>query len=148
APHSITSTGGTTTVNVNQQVNGGQWNLLGVFNFAAGTAGYVRISDGFADAGKLAMADAIKFSYIQPPPAAPSGLTATAAGTSQINLAWTDNSNNENNFIVSQSTVSGGPYTDIVTLAANTTSYSNTGLSDGTTYYYVVRAVNGSGSST
>src|SRR5204863_762000 len=82
-----------------------------------------------------------------PPPNAPSGLTATAVSTSQINLAWTDNSNNETNFIVARSTTSGGPYTDIATLAANTTSYNNTGLAANTTYYYVVRASNAGGSS-
>src|SRR5207253_253290 len=81
------------------------------------------------------------------PPAAPSNLTATAASVSQINLAWTDNSTNENYFIVARSTTSGGPYTDIATLGTNVTSYSNTGLSGGTTYYYVVRASNVGGSS-
>jgi hypothetical protein len=51
------------------------------------------------------------------------------------------------NYIVAQSTTSGGPYTDIANLPANTTSYSNTGLSANTTYYYVVRARNDTGSS-
>ena len=80
-------------------------------------------------------------------PAAPSGLTATAVSASQINLAWTDNSSNETNFVVARGTASGGPYSDIATLGANVTSYSNTGLAANTTYYYVVRAVNGSGAS-
>ena len=80
-------------------------------------------------------------------PAAPSGLGATAVSSSQINLTWTDNSSNETNFIVGQSTTSGGPYADIVTLAAGVTSYSNTGLPANTTYYYVVRAINTGGSS-
>jgi hypothetical protein len=80
-------------------------------------------------------------------PAAPSGLTATAVSQTQINLTWTDNSSNETNFVVARATTSGGPYTDIATLAANTTSFSNTGLTANTTYYYVVRATNASGSS-
>lgn len=81
------------------------------------------------------------------PPAAPSGLTATAISSSQINLTWTDNSANESNFVLARSTTAGGPYTDLATIAANTTSYSNTGLTASTTYYYVVRATNATGAS-
>ena len=82
-----------------------------------------------------------------PPPAAPSNLAATAVSQSQINLTWRDNSGVELNYIVSRSTTAGGPYTDIATLAANTTSYNNTGLNANATYYYVVRARNDTGSS-
>ncbi|MDB6025964.1 MAG: D-alanyl-D-alanine carboxypeptidase precursor, partial [Verrucomicrobiales bacterium] len=46
APHIITHSGGTNTVFVNQKNNGGTWNLLGQFNFAAGTSGNVKITDG------------------------------------------------------------------------------------------------------
>lgn len=81
-------------------------------------------------------------------PAAPSGLTATTAGNSQINLTWTDNATNETGFVVARGTVSGGAYSDIAALSANATSYGDTGLSGNTTYYYVVRATNNVGSST
>ncbi|MFN7138411.1 MAG: carbohydrate-binding protein [Limisphaerales bacterium] len=88
------------------------------------------------------------FAFVPAPaPAAPSNLSATAASQSQINLTWTDNSGVEQNFIVARSTTSGGPYTDIATLPANTTTFSNTGLSANTTYHYVVRAVNATGAS-
>ena len=60
APHVITYNGGTQTLSVNQQVNGGKWNWLGTFNFLAGTAGNVKITDGFT-VGSVAIADAIKF---------------------------------------------------------------------------------------
>jgi hypothetical protein len=74
-------------------------------------------------------------------------LTATAQTTTQIKLTWTDNSTTESGMVVARSTTSGGPYTDIASLAANTTVYTNTGLSTNTTYYYVVRATNSAGSS-
>src|SRR5207249_1557764 len=80
-------------------------------------------------------------------PGAPSNLSATTVSSSQINLAWSDNSSNEDHFIVGRSAISGGPYTDIATLAANTTNYNNTGLLANTTYYYVVRASNINGDS-
>ncbi len=149
APYTINYNGGTATVAVNQQANGGTWVLLGTFNFASGTSGNVVISDNFADSGNVVMADAVKFSFVSvgTAPSAPSGLSASAISSSRIDLSWTDNSNNENNFIVSRSTTSGGPYSDIATLGVNVTSYSNTGLSASTTYYYVVRASNAAGSS-
>ncbi len=80
-------------------------------------------------------------------PSAPSSLTATAASSSQINLKWTDNSGIETGFKVERATASAGPFTQIVAVGANVTTYSNTGLSAATTYYYRVRAYNGSGNS-
>jgi hypothetical protein len=74
------------------------------------------------------------------PPSAPTGLTATAASSSQINLSWSAVSG-ATGYNVYRSTTSGGPYTLVGSSA--TTSFSNTGLSCNTTYYYVVRATNG-----
>jgi len=59
--HTIAYNGGSALVNVNQQINGGKWNLMGTYNFAVGTAGYVRIADNHIDTTKVVMADAIKF---------------------------------------------------------------------------------------
>ncbi len=145
APHTIVHNGGSVTVNVNQQANEGKWNLLGTFNFVPGASGYVRISDAIPDAGQVVIADGIKFQYDGPtilPPAAPSNLTATATRATRVDLAWNDNSSTESGFVIGRSTAVGGPYTDVATVGANTTSYINTGLTGDTTYYYVVRATN------
>ena len=64
APHFINFNGSSTTVNINQQINGGAWRLVGTYNFAAGTAGYVRITDNFTGAGLNVMADGVKFVYV------------------------------------------------------------------------------------
>ncbi|MDQ6632081.1 MAG: N-acetylmuramoyl-L-alanine amidase [Verrucomicrobiota bacterium] len=61
AKHVVTYNGGSVTLNVNQQINGGTWNLLGTFNFVNGNK--VQITDGHATAGQVVMADAIKFVY-------------------------------------------------------------------------------------
>jgi hypothetical protein len=81
------------------------------------------------------------------PPAAPSGLSATTASSSQINLAWTDNSNDETGFKIERKTGAGGTYSEIGTVGPNVSSYNNTGLSSNTQYFYRVRATNSSGDS-
>jgi Calcineurin-like phosphoesterase/Fibronectin type III domain len=79
-------------------------------------------------------------------PAAPSALTATAVSSTQINLTWTDNSNNEDGFKLYRST-DGVNFSTTATLGPNVTSYSNTGRSASTTYYYRVKAINAQGNS-
>ena len=81
-------------------------------------------------------------------PAAPSGLTATAASASEIDLSWTNNAANQTGFKIDQATSSD--FTQGLTTAtvgANATTYSATGLSSNTTYYYRVRATNANGDS-
>lgn len=60
APYQIVHSGGTTTVNVNQQTNNGTWVLLGTFNFTAGSAERVRLSC-WTTLGYYVVADAVKF---------------------------------------------------------------------------------------
>lgn len=79
-------------------------------------------------------------------PNAPSGTTATAVSGSRINLTWVDNSNNESGFVIRRST-DGTSFSSVDTVAANVTSYSNTGLASNTTYYYRIKAINQAGSS-
>jgi hypothetical protein len=80
-------------------------------------------------------------------PSAPGNLTATAISSSRIDLGWIDNSTNETGFKVERWVSSSGPFTQIATVGANVTSYSNTGLNRNTTYYYRVRAYNAAGDS-
>ncbi|MFQ5454664.1 MAG: fibronectin type III domain-containing protein [Nitrospirota bacterium] len=83
--------------------------------------------------------DASAVTFLTPP----SGLTATAQSTSQIVLSWTDNTALEDGFKIERSLSSGGPYSEIAAVGVNTASYSDTGLIDGTQYYYRVRAYKG-----
>jgi endoglucanase len=77
-------------------------------------------------------------------PAAPTNLVATA-GNTQVALTWTA-STGATSYTVKRATTSGGTYTNVAT-GVTSTSYTNTGLTNGTTYYYVVSAVNSAGSS-
>jgi fibronectin type 3 domain-containing protein len=78
-----------------------------------------------------------------PPPSAPTGLTATA-GNAQVALNWSA-STGATSYNVKRSTTSGGPYTTASSPTA--TNYTDTGLTNGTKYYYVVSAVSASGES-
>ena len=79
-------------------------------------------------------------------PNAPTNLTAAAVSSSQINLAWTDNSSDETGFKIERSN-DGTNFTQIDVVGANVSTYSNTGLAASTTYYYRVCAYNSSGNS-
>ena len=79
------------------------------------------------------------------PPAAPSNVTATAASSSQINLSWTDNSNNETGFQVLLKKTGGTTYTTVVIVGASVTSYSHKNLTPLTQYCYRIQAYNDSG---
>lgn len=74
-------------------------------------------------------------------PTAPSSLSATAVSSSQINLSWTDNSNNETGFEIFRST-DGLTFASIATVGAGVTTFNNTGLAASTQYYYRVWAYN------
>lgn len=88
APHVIVYNGGTATVNVNQEANGGQWNLLGTYNFSTGTSGYVRIldDDWFEFDGAYVRSDAMRFEY---------------AGSSYTQLAAAGDTTNSNEYLAS-----------------------------------------------
>jgi len=79
--------------------------------------------------------------------AAPSNLSAAARSTSQVDLGWLDNSTGETGQVVERSASSSFSSPTDVTVGANQQSWSDTGLTAGTTYWYRVKAVAGSNSS-
>jgi len=73
------------------------------------------------------------------PPAAPSGFTATA-GDQVVALDWADNTEPDMaRYTVYRATTSGGPYNAVGT-GVTFSSYSDTTVTNGTTYHYVVTA--------
>src|SRR5206468_232661 len=76
------------------------------------------------------------------PPPVPTGLTAIP-GDGLVALTW-NASSGATGYNVKRSTIRGGSYATIDTIPA-AIAYNNAGLFSGTTYYYVVTAVNSSG---
>jgi autotransporter-associated beta strand protein len=104
-----------------------------------GTTYYYQVVANNADGNSPLSNTAQASTQTAQPPAAPSGLTASGVATNQINLAWIDNSANEDGFNLERST-NGGNYATIMILPANTSSYSDTNLAAGTAYFYRVQS--------
>jgi titin len=81
-------------------------------------------------------------------PAAPTDLVATAVSPTQINLAWTDNSDNENGFNIVR--CQGDPecfdFGQVGSVPPGVTTFEDTGLTPGILYRYLVQAFNTEGS--
>ena len=81
-PIDIVNANGTNQVTVNQQNNGGQWNLLGEYSFNAGANGSVEIlTPSNVGPNAAVIANAVMFQLVQ---AAPIVATAAAAGASPV----------------------------------------------------------------
>lgn len=77
-------------------------------------------------------------------PSPPTNLTATSAQGLKITLKWSDTAANELGFTVERS-LDGTSFTETATVAADTTTYTDSGLAAMTTYYYRVTAYNNVG---
>ncbi len=77
----------------------------------------------------------------------PTGLTVTDHKRTSVSLSWTDKSFDETGFEIWRADSTTGAYKLVKTVTANTTSYTDPGLTQNKTYYYMVRAINNSGHS-
>lgn len=107
---------------------------------AAAAAGW---SFAFVDARGNPAVDTLRITFTVSNSIVPIGLTA-APGLSQVELNWNAVSN-AISYNVKGGTMSGGPYP--VTQNVSSNSFTDTGLVNGTTYYYVVSAVTPGGES-
>ncbi len=78
---------------------------------------------------------------VYPMPTQPGNLVATPVSSSRIDLSWTASSN-ATKYNIFQSLTSGSGFNVIDSVSVPATSYSNTGLSVNTTYYYRIYAAN------
>ena len=70
----------------------------------------------------------------------PINLNAEPRDKNAVNLTWSDRSYNETGFEIQRASSASGPWTTVTTTGANVTSFTNTGLTANTKYFYQVRA--------
>ncbi len=80
------------------------------------------------------------------PPAAPNNLDATFTDT-QVSLDWEDNADNEVAFVIERKTSPNDLFVAYDTVAANSVTYQDNGLTPSSRYFYRARAYNGFGGS-
>ncbi|MCC5021830.1 MAG: hypothetical protein J6386_03075 [Candidatus Synoicihabitans palmerolidicus] len=136
----ITPVGGGTTIGFDMAVNddddGGTRENQLVW------AGYAYNSSNTSGFGDLALSN----TTVEGTPDAPGSLVATAVTSGEVSLAWSDNSGNETGFVIERKTGTGS-FSELVTVAAESTSYSDGSVSGSTSYTYRVAAENTAGPS-
>lgn len=80
-------------------------------------------------------------------PAAPTALRTSITSSDGITITWTDNSNNESGFKIERFDETSKVYSQIATVAADTTTFMDTSVVAGESYIYRVRAYNIMGNS-
>ena len=112
----------------------------GDYTVKDGTLYYYRVSATNAAGDSAFSNEASGMTLLKKPTAA----TATAVSSSQINVAWIDNSASETGYKIERKKTATGTYAQIAQVGANVQSYHDTnGLDHNTRYYYRVRATNG-----
>jgi len=115
---------------------------------AEGSAAITASADGQSGTATVTVTD-------PSPPAPPSGLQATTTSNTQVELSWTDGSDNETGFEIEREiVVAGAPgeekgvqFEAAGTVGADVTTFADQGLSPTTDYRYRIRAVNVNGGS-
>ena len=120
---------------------GGSVNQAGVYTapYAPGSA-VVQ-----ADAAALSATAAVRINLAAP--GAPTGLTATA-GNSQATLSWTAPPDSVSSYNLYRGTAAGAESNILIATGITGTAYTDTGLTNGQTYFYTVAAINSAGTGT
>jgi hypothetical protein len=115
-----------------------------LFSLVTGTTYHYKVnaindSGGYSSSAYTAITAAV--------PVAPTSLRANVTSADGISLIWTDNSNNESGFKIERFDEGSMAFSEIATVAVNTTTYNDTGVVSGESYIYRIRAFNNMGNS-
>ena len=131
---------GPRTATISTDFSQGAW-VNAPINVAAGGTLLITVT---RTAGQNSVVSGVFLGAAPATPPAPSGLSATAVSSSQINLAWTASSGAAS-YKLQRSANGTSGWTQIA--APATTAYSDTGLGPSTAYFYRVIATNSVGDS-
>lgn len=115
------------------------------FTLTAPSGGTYTVNAGFKNPSRQWGTTSVNIAVA---PVAPSLLNTNPVNNTQINLSWTDNSNNEDGFKIERKTTASGTYSEIALVGPNVAAYNSSGLSGGIQYCYRVRSYNTAGNST
>ena len=131
---------------------------IGITNTAGGSGSYWSLNNASSSATASSStatatisakpANGQTFAFTPPVPTAPTNLTFTSVGSTSMTLNWTDNSGNEDGFVIYKSSNGGSSYAYASQTAAGVTTSAQSGLTASTTYYWKVYAVAEGGLST
>lgn len=107
---------------------------------ASGTQYFYEIRSISNDNGASAWASANAITLEDAPDGTPTGLTATPASTSQIDLSWTNQGTNAASIKIERSADGTNGWSNIGSVSPTTVSFPDTGLVSGATWYYRVGA--------
>jgi len=106
----------------------------------SGTQYFYEIHSFSNDNGVSAWASANAITLEDAPTGTPTGLAATAASTSQIDLSWTNQGTNATSNKIERSANGTSSWTNIGSVGPTEVSFSDTGLASGATWHYRVGA--------
>ena len=143
----LTDSGASSVTVSSVSLSGAGFNASGVSNgqiIAAGQAIAVSVTFAPAATGSVTGSLTIASNASNSPTTISFSGTGAAVSYSTA-LSWTASTSVVTGYNVYRGTTSGGPYTKLTTSVDANTSYSDTSVQAGLTYYYVVTSVNSSG---
>ena len=143
--------------NIANEIEGNSPNLIGYYDFNQGVPGGVnsginmlRDLSSTANDGVLnnltlsgSASNWVNSGSLDPTPNDPTHLTVNDNSGAQIDLSWTDKAFNETGYTVERATGSNNTFSILTTVPANSSTYTDTGVSPNTGYYYRVIANGG-----
>jgi hypothetical protein len=150
ATQSVTITNnGNSSVSISQvSASGAGFTTNGItlpLSLAAGQSTSISVAFAPASAGNLSGSVTVVSNATNSPLVVALSGTGSTPVSHTVSLSWTPSSPTFSGFNVYRGTTSGGPYTRVDTSMISATSYVDSGVSSGQTYYYVATEVDSSG---